>query len=794
MTRPTPFVQWLDRTDAHDLARVGGKNASLGEMLRHLGAAGVRVPPGFATTAEAYRRFVDANGFDDALRGHLDALEAGTVSLAEAGRKIRALFTAGTWPDDLDSAIREAYRALCERAGGDTIAVAVRSSATAEDLPQASFAGQLESFLAVRGEDALLDRCRDCLASLFTDRAIAYRREQGFDHLEIALSVGVQQMVGSDRASAGVLFTLDTETGFPDVVRIDAAWGLGECVVQGTVDPDHYVVWKTGLDDPTKVPILDKRRGAKAEKMVVDPDGGTCRVATDAAEQEAWVLTDAEILQLGRWARAIETHYDRPMDIEWAKDADSGELFIVQARPETVQSRRAATALETFILLDTGEAATRGLAIGHAIASGPVCRLDGAHEIDRFRDGSVLVTPITDPDWVPLMRRAAGIVTDHGGRTSHAAIISRELGIPAIVGTGDATRVLADGETVTLSCAEGDEGRVYRGELAFDRRELDLADVPTPRTRVMTNIASPAAAMRWWRLPNRGIGLLRMEYIINNVIKIHPMALAHFTKVPRAEVRHAIARHVGTWDDPEAYFVDHLAWGLATIAASQYPEPVIVRMSDFKTNEYAALLGGTAFEPEEENPMLGWRGASRYDHPGYRDGFALECAAVRRVRETIGLDNVRIMIPFCRTPEEADRVLALLAEHGLRRGEKGLEVWVMCEVPSNVVLAEDFAQRFDGFSIGSNDLTQLVLGVDRDSERLAHLFDERHPAVRRMIAEVIERAHRVGCPVGICGQAPSDHPDFAAFLVEAGIDSISLTPDSLLPTIERIVEVERQMG
>jgi pyruvate,water dikinase len=778
-----------------DVPRVGGKNASLGEMIRSLGDAGIRVPPGFATTAAAYREFLEANDLRDPIRSHLEAWEVGRQPLAEAGSEIRELFLAAEFPGSVADAIRRAYRELAERIGLEEPSVAVRSSATAEDLPEASFAGQLESLLNVRGEAALLETCRRCYASLFTDRAMSYWREHGFGHLDVALSVGVQQMVRADLAGAGVLFTLDTDTGFPDVVLVNAAWGLGESVVQGTVNPDQYTVFKPLLDREDFRPIIGQTVGEKAEKVVYaeDADATTATVLTTEEERRAAVLTDDEILRLARWGVRIKEHYGRPMDVEWAKDGVTGELFIVQARPETVQSRERAFTLRRYRLLEEGEELLQGLAIGNAVAAAEVCVLESAAEIDRFREGAILVTGSTDPDWVPVMRQAAGIVTDHGGRTSHAAIVSRELGVPAVVGTGDATRVLEDRQEVTLSCAGDRDGRVYRGLLEYEAEELDLEDVPETRTRIMMNVASPVAAMRWWRLPCRGVGLARMEYVINNVIQVHPLALTRFDEVEDPEARARIEEMTRGYEDRTEYFVDELARGLATIAASRHPDPVLVRTSDFKTNEYAELVGGRQFEPAEDNPMLGWRGAARYYSDEYRDGFALECRAIRRVRGEMGLENVVVLIPFCRTPAEADRVLEVLAENGLRRGEHGLEVWVMAELPSNVVRAADFAERFDGFSIGTNDLTQLVLGVDRDSERLAYLFDERESAVTDMISTLVDEAHAHGRPVGICGQAPSDHPEFADFLVRAGIDSISLNADSVLEVTRRVAEVEAEI-
>ena len=794
MTAERPLVVWLGDLDRGRVAEVGGKNASLGEMLRHLAGAGIHVPDGFATTAEAYWRFVDANDLRERIAGTLEDLKRGRLPLARAGRALRRLFTDGAIPPELADAVAAAYRTLGERIGRRDPDVAVRSSATAEDLPEASFAGQQESFLNVRGERALLRACRRCLASLFTDRAIVYRETHGFDHLKVALSVGVQRMVRADRGAAGVMFSIDTETGFPRVVLINAAWGLGETVVQGTVNPDEYMVFKPLLVDPARRPIVHRALGAKARKLVYarGHERPTRLVPTSRRERAAWVLDEAAILQLARWAVAIEAHYGQPMDMEWARDGATGEIFIVQARPETVEARRQAAAFQTYRLTRKGKRLLSGLAIGDAVAMGAACVLRDASEIDRFADDAVLVTGMTDPDWVPIMKRAAAIVTDHGGRTSHAAIVSRELGLPAIVGTGRATRVLRDGQVVTVSCAEGSEGFVYEGRADVEVRALELRDIPTTRTRVMLNLANPAAALRWWRLPADGVGLARMEFIINVHVKVHPMALVRFDRVRDRRARRRIEALTRGYRDKPRFFVDALADGIARIAAAHHPHPVIVRTSDFKTNEYAALIGGRPFEPEEENPMLGWRGASRYASEGYREGFALECQAIRRVREEMGLANVIVMIPFCRTLEEADRTLGAMAAQGLRRGEGGLEVYVMCEIPSNVILAEEFAERFDGFSIGSNDLTQLTLGVDRDSARLAGLFDEENPAVTRLIEQVIRTAHARGRKVGLCGQAPSDRPRFARFLVRAGIDSISVTPDSFIQVKQHVAAAEAE--
>ena len=808
------LIAWLNDLSRDDVAQVGGKNASLGEMIRHLGAKGVRVPGGFATTAQAYRQFLADNALEPRIRELTQAFEQGERPLSEVGEQIRALFLDAEIPAALADAVRDAYQALAEKTGRAEPDVAVRSSATAEDLPEASFAGQQETFLNIRGADALLAAIRRCFASLFTDRAISYRQDNGFDQLQVALSVGVQQMVRSDSGSSGVMFSIDTDTGFPRAVLINGAWGLGETVVQGIVDPDEYLVFKPLLEDESLTPIIARHPGRKAQKMVyadthadthadTDADTGadtgaedpTRLVETSEDEQRALVLSDQEILSLARWAVTIEQHYEKPMDMEWAKDGETGELFIVQARPETVHSQRAEGLLKTYRLEaspeEAGEPLVSGYAVGDAIAAGKVFRLDDAGENDRFEDGGVLVTEMTDPDWVPIMRRAAAIVTDHGGRTSHAAIVSRELGLPAIVGTGNGSERLADGDEVTVSCASGETGRVYAGRIAFEAEEISLEDIPKTNAKIMLNMANPAAALRWWQLPSDGVGLARMEFIINQHIKIHPMALIRPEAVDDEDASKQIAELTAGWEDPQAYFVDHLARGIARIAAGSHPNPVIVRMSDFKTNEYADLIGGRAFEPVEANPMLGWRGASRYYSDEYREGFALECRAIRKAREEIGFDNILVMIPFCRTPLEADRVLEVMAEQGLKRGERGLEVTVMCEIPANVILARDFAARFDGFSIGSNDLTQLVLGVDRDSDRLAHLFDERNDAVRQMISSVIGDAHERERKVGLCGQAPSDHPDFAAFLVRAGIDSISVNPDSFLSVKQAVAEIEQ---
>ncbi|TVQ84005.1 MAG: phosphoenolpyruvate synthase [Micavibrio sp.] len=792
MANKMDFIMWFEQLGRSDGAKVGGKNSSLGEMVRTLGGKGIAVPDGFATLSDAYWAFVDANDLREVIRRHIGAWEDGAQTLAETGSAIRKEFLKSRWPDALADEIRTAYRALSKRYDLDTADVAVRSSATAEDLPDASFAGQQESFLNISGESELLDACRRCYASLFTDRAISYRKTKGFDHFQVALSIGVQKMVRADSGGAGVMFSIDTETGFDKVVLINAAWGLGENVVQGAVNPDEYTVFKPLLGKKNYAPILEKKCGSKTVKMIYAKSGArpVANVPTSLTERDSFVLSDEEILQLARWACVIEDHYGCPMDIEWARDGESSDLFIVQARPETVQSRRDAGTIKTYTITEKGEKLVSGVAIGDAVVTGQVCVIHDAKDIKHFVEGSILVTGTTDPDWVPIMKRAAAIITDHGGRTSHAAIVSRELGLPAIVGTGDATRLLHDQQDVTVSCAEGDQGFVYKGSGKFTVETLALDNLPATKTKIMLNIGNPAAAFRWWRLPADGIGLARMEFVISNAIKIHPVALSRFDQLEDKDARAQIETLTAGYADKKDYFVDHLSRGLAKIAAAYYPKPVIVRMSDFKTNEYAGLIGGAAFEPKEENPMLGFRGAARYYSERYRDGFALECRAIKKLREEIGLDNVIVMIPFCRSLFEADKVLEVMAENGLKRGNKGLEIYVMCEIPSNVILAPEFARRFDGFSIGSNDLTQLTLGVDRDAGDLADLFDEQDPAVKWMIGHVIEAAHKAATKIGLCGQGPSDHPEFAEFLVSCGIDSISVTPDSFLAVKKAVAKAE----
>ncbi|HET9727123.1 MAG TPA: phosphoenolpyruvate synthase [Gemmatimonadales bacterium] len=788
------YVIPFRRITLTDLPDVGGKNASLGELIAALGPAGVRVPDGFAVTAAAFRRHLAEAGLDRTIYEELDRLDVRNVAaLAAAGHSIRERVAAAPLPRPVAEQLAAAYQALSSARSEESTDVAVRSSATAEDLPGASFAGQQETYLNVRGREALDRAVRSCFASLFTDRAIVYRVQNGFRHRDVALSVGVQQMVRSDLGSAGVIFTLDTETGFREVVLVTGAWGLGETVVQGRVRPDEFWVHKPTLNAGFR-PILRREIAEKTVKLVYAEGGGKAvrEVRVPADDRRRPVLDDDEVLALARWALAIEDHYSRqagrptPMDIEWARDGRTGELFIVQARPETVHSQRHRPTLELWRREGEGAVLVTGRSVGGGVASGPVRIVTDPRDLPAFRDGEVLVAPMTDPDWEPVLRRAAAVVTDEGGRTCHAAIVSRELGIPCVVGTVSATHALANGRSVTVSCAEGEEGRVYDGQVPFERTTVDPATLPTSSVPLMLNLANPDRAFQLAQLPSAGVGLVRIEFVISSWIGIHPMALVHPERVADAGTALEIRRRTaGAASGPE-FFVERLASGVGQIAAAFYPRPVIVRFSDFKTNEYAGLLGGAAFEPTEANPMIGFRGASRYYDDRYREGFGLECAAIRRVREVMGLSNVKVMIPFCRTLEEGRRVLAELERHGLRRGERELEVYVMCEIPNNVVLGEEFAELFDGFSIGSNDLTQLALGVDRDSELLAHLFDERDPGVKRLIRMVVEAAHRKERKVGICGQAPSDYPDFAAFLAEIGIDSISLNPDSLPKVAERL--------
>jgi pyruvate,water dikinase len=779
-----------------DLPRVGGKNASLGELIQSLSAAGVRVPDGFAITADAYRLHLREARIEDEIYRALDALDPRDVdALARTGRAVREHIQSAPLPAALVAEVAHAYRALSQQSGEEGTDVAVRSSATAEDLPTASFAGQQETFLNVHGRTNLLHAIQACMASLFTDRAIVYRFERGFAHRGVALSVGVQKMVRSDLASAGVIFTLDTETGFRDVVMVTGAFGLGETVVQGSVNPDEFWVHKPTLRQGYR-PIVRRERGEKALKLIYDPHSSAKSVKlrpVPAQERERFVLDDDEVLQLARWALAIEDHYSKraghptPMDIEWAKDGKTGVLYVVQARPETVHSQREGPAIEVYKLRGPkGRILVRGKSVGGKVGSGRARVLHHLSEQAAFQAGEILVTGETGPDWEPVLHHAAAVVTDHGGRTCHAAIVSRELGIPCVVGSELGTHVLETGQEVTVSCAEGDLGHVYEGRIEFERESIDPATLPTPRVPLMLNVGNPERAFLLAQLPTAGVGLARMELVVLNWIGIHPMALVHPERVVERDTRRQIAQRIRGFATGPEFFVSRLASGIAQIAAAFYPRPVILRFSDFKTNEYAGLLGGAVFEPVESNPMIGFRGASRYYSERYREGFALECAAVRGVREEMGLENLKLMVPFCRTLEEGRRVLIELEKNGLVRGERGLDVYVMCEIPSNALLAEEFSALFDGFSIGSNDLTQLTLGTDRDSELLSQLFDERDPAVKKLIRMAVEGAHRKGRKVGICGQAPSDHADFAEFLAEIGIDSISLNPDSLARVAQRL--------
>ena len=792
-----PCIKWFADIGIADVPLVGGKNASLGEMVRELTDKGVKVPDGFAVTADAFRRFIREAQLDDFIRDTLADLDTRDMAnLSQRGHAVRQAIRSAALPQDLQVQIAEAYRQL-QGASALPLDVAVRSSATAEDLPDASFAGQQETYLNVQGIAALLETCKRCFASLFTDRAISYRVDKGFEHIKVALSIGVQRMVRSDLACAGVMFTIDTESGFRDAVLISAAFGLGENVVQGSVTPDEYTVFKTTLKTGHR-PILQKTVGSKEFKLIYDTGGGKMvkNVPVAPADRAKLALSDDEVLQLARWGCIVEDHYSAkrgapaPMDLEWAKDGNTGELFIVQARPETVQSRKNPDVLETYRLGQRSAVLVSGRSVGEKIATGRVRVIQSAQFIDQFQEGEVLVTDKTDPDWQPIMKKAAAIITNRGGRTCHAAIVSRELGVPAIVGTERGTDALTDGQMVTVSCAEGDAGFVYEGALPFEVEHTDLKALGKPHTKVMMNLANPEEAFSLSFIPNDGVGLARMEFIVSTSIKIHPLALVHFDELADPVAKAEIARLTSGYADKPQFFVDKLAQGVAMLAAAFHPKDVILRLSDFKTNEYANLIGGSAYEPHEENPMIGFRGASRYDHPRYRDGFALECRAVRKVRDEMGLTNLKLMIPFCRTVEEGQRVQAEMARHGLRRGENALEIYVMCEIPSNVILADEFADIFDGFSIGSNDLTQLILGVDRDSEVVAPLFDERNPAVKKMIAQVIATCRARGRKIGICGQAPSDYPDFAQFLVEQGIDSISLNPDTVLKTTLAILETE----
>jgi pyruvate,water dikinase len=794
-----PLVLNLSEVGADDVSLVGGKCASLGELFSALVPRGVRAVDGFAITSASYNLLLETNGLRGRLRELLNDLDVNDIpALNAVGRTARALMLDTPLPKEVNDAILKAFRALCARLGR-TPEVAVRSSATAEDLPDASFAGQQDTILNVQGEARLIEACHRCFASLWTDRAISYRAARGFDHFEVSLAIGVQPMVRSDQACSGVMFTLDTESGFRDAVVINAAWGLGEAIVQGMATPDEWVVFKPTLLKGAR-PIVGRRLGTKEVKMVYGLDGrGTRTREVVEAQRGRFCLSDYEVLQLASWGCAIEQHYSEragkptPMDIEWAKDGYTGELFILQARPETVHSTNHQTYLETYKLTgERGAPLATGIAVGEKIGQGRVHVLADPDHLSEFKAGDVLVTSMTDPAWEPIMKKAAAIVTERGGRTCHSAIISRELGLPCIVGTGNAMQVLKTGTDVTVSCAEGAQGNVYEGAIEFAVERHAVGKGERPHTQVMMNVGDPDHAFAVAALPNDGVGLARLEFIINNHIGIHPMALVRYPNLQSPEVVNEIERRIGE-EDPRDFFVRRLAEGIGRIAAAFYPKPVIVRMSDFKSNEYAMLIGGHEFEPTEENPMLGFRGASRYYDERYREGFQLECRALQCVRDEMGLVNVKAMIPFCRTVEEAEKVVALMAEFGVPQGQNELEIYAMCELPANVVMADEFLRVFDGYSIGSNDLTQLTLGLDRDSEMVAHLFDERNGAVEKMVEMAIDAAHRAGKKIGICGQAPSDYPEFARFLVEKGITSISLNPDTVIQTTQLIVDVETEL-
>jgi pyruvate, water dikinase len=782
-TPVNPQILWLDHLGMSDLHQVGGKNASLGEMIGQLAHLGVSVPGGFATTADAFREFIAANRLSERIFERLQSLNIDDVSeLAKVGKEIRGWVAEGVFPQALEQAVRNGYAELCQRIGTENAAVAVRSSATAEDLPDASFAGQQETYLNVCGADDVMATIKLVFASLYNDRAIAYRVHHGFKHEDVYLSAGIQQMVRSDVGASGVLFTLDTESGFPDVVFITSSYGLGEMVVQGAVNPDEFYVYKPTLASGHHA-VLRRGLGSKQQKMIYsEVDGERVRIVeTDQADRQRFSLDDADLHELARQAVTIEKHYQRPMDVEWAKDGLTGKLYIVQARPETVKSRGHAQVQEKFKLMQRGPVLVEGRAIGQRIGAGPARVVRSIDEMDRVQAGDVLVSDMTDPDWEPVMKRASAIVTNRGGRTCHAAIIARELGIPAVVGCGDATRLIRDGQTVTVSCAEGDTGFIYDGLLRFDRHEAHLGEMPAAPMKIMMNVGNPERAFDFAMLPNAGVGLARLEMIIAAHIGVHPRALLEYAK-QTPEMRARIDERIAGYADPVSYYVDRLAEGIATIAAAFAPNPVIVRLSDFKSNEYANLLGGEAYEPHEENPMLGFRGASRYVDPSFKPCFELECRALKKVREQMGLTNAWAMIPFVRTVDEGCRVIETLAEFGLKRGENGLKVVMMCELPSNALLADQFLDHFDGFSIGSNDLTQLTLGLDRDSAVIAHLFDERNAAVKVLLSMAIKACRARGKYIGICGQGPSDHPDLAEWLMDEGIESVSLNPDTVVET------------
>lgn len=807
------FILWFDEIDIEDVPLVGGKNASLGEMIRELRDKGINIPNGFAVTANAYKHLLKKAGIEDDIRKILSDLDTHDMTnLREKGQEIRDLIINAEFPGDLKDAIVKAYEEMHTKLGYEKDTdVAIRSSATAEDLPDASFAGQQETYLHIRGADSVIEACKKCFASLFTDRAISYREDKGFDHFDVSLSIAVQKMVRSDSASSGVAFSIDTESGFKDVVFITGSYGLGENVVKGAVNPDGFYVFKPTLKEG-KRPIIGKKLGIKKIKMVYT-DNGVKNIDTTEEEQNRFCIDDDDVLKLAEWTCIIEDHYSKkagyfkPMDIEWAKDGDgvaigTGKMFIVQARPETVHSQRDVNVMKTYVLKEKGRLLVKGQAVGEMIGQGEVNVIHSADDIHKFKKGQILVTDMTDPDWEPIMKIAAAIVTNRGGRTCHAAIVSRELGIPCVIGTEDGTEVLKNGQRVTVSCSEGEVGHIYEGFLDFEIKEVNLKELPKTKTKIMMNVGIPEKAFVEGQIPCDGVGLAREEFIINSYIGIHPLALVDYEKLKKkadvdekiAEVVRKIDEKTKGYENKVEFFIDELAQGIGRIAASFYPNDVIVRLSDFKTNEYANLIGGQLYEPEENNAMIGWRGASRYYDENFKPAFGLECKALLKARNEFGLTNIKIMVPFCRTVEEGKRVIETMKEFGLVQGENGLEVYVMCEIPSNVILADQFADVFDGFSIGSNDLTQLTLGLDRDSELVSHIYDERNEAVKRLIAQVIKTVKEKGRKIGICGQAPSDYEEFAGFLVECGIDSISLNPDTVIKTRLKIAEKEKELG
>lgn len=785
------YLKFFEELNLEDIPQVGGKNASLGEMYHHLAPKGVNLPNGVATTADAYRYFLQETGLSARIEETLKGLDVTNMrELKRVGSKIRAMIVKAKLPKDFEDEIIRGYRELSQKCGHTKadLVCAIRSSATAEDLPNASFAGQQATFLNIKGERAVLQATKECIASLFTDRAIVYRVENGFNHMQVALSVGIQQMVAVRSECAGVMFTIDTETGFKNAVVVSSIYGLGENIVQGHVSPDEFVVFK-----PTMA-ILKRKIGGKKMKMIGIPGSKTKNIKVSEKDQNRFSITDEQVKTLASWGMMIEEHYGRPMDIEWALDEDDGKLYIVQARGETVQSRKDVNVIEEYRLTETGQVVTTGTSVGNKIGIGRANKIMSVRDISSFKEGDVLVTEMTDPDWVPIMKMASAIVTDKGGRTCHAAIVSRELGIPCVVGTGNATEKISNNAMLTVDCARGDEGTVYAGKLHYVVDRTDVKNLPRPKTKMMMNIGSPDHAFAYSQIPNDGVGLAREEFIIDSHIKIHPLALLHFNKVKDPAVRETISELTHGYPNKSQYFIDKLAEGVSIIGAAFWPNDVIIRFSDFKSNEYANLIGGKQFEPDEHNPMIGWRGASRYYSDTYREAFELECQAIKKVRDDMGLTNIKAMVPFCRDLREADNVLAIMAKQGLKRGVNGFQAYVMIEIPSNVILAEQFADRFDGFSIGSNDLTQLTLGVDRDNHEVAHVYDENNPAVKALIRMVVGVAKKKKVKIGLCGQAPSDYPEFARFLVETGIDSISLAPDTVVKTTIDIAKTEKKLG